>query len=264
MYDIHSRTRNFCKICKTVPQYPGYGYNISVPARKTPVSSVRPCHNTWNFRKFSKIFMPVPEISEFCRTFIPVPGTSVSSVRPVPQYPGYGYSFFCTRPELLWVMCNTSIPVPETSGSSVKHLHPYPESTNPTEHNHDVIHALMTYYASQDPRQQRRKGRYARNIAASCGYVCTYGQRSSEEWPIVEPWITCLVEFTKPQRVADNKIENTSSYFQKPCKSGKHQYYSIFSFYGKDDEDRTNGLTVHTAISHPVSSTPLLWGNTLI
>ena len=38
---------------------------------------------------------------EFCGTFIPVPRTYVSSVRPVPQYPGYGYNIFCTRPELL-------------------------------------------------------------------------------------------------------------------------------------------------------------------
>ena len=46
----------------------------------TSVSSVRPCHNT---RKFWK----------FCKTFIPVPGTSVSSV-------GHSYPY----PELLWVL----------------------------------------------------------------------------------------------------------------------------------------------------------------
>ena len=26
LYDIHTRTLNFCNICTTVPQYPGYGY----------------------------------------------------------------------------------------------------------------------------------------------------------------------------------------------------------------------------------------------
>ena len=70
----------------------------------------------------------------------------MSFVRSVPQYPGYGYIMFCTRPELLWVLyacaaipgtsgssCNTSTPVPETSGSSVRPPYPYPEFTNPTK-----------------------------------------------------------------------------------------------------------------------------------
>ena len=43
----------------------------------THVSSVRPCHNTRNFWRF-------------CKTFLPLPGTSVSSV-------GYSYQY----PELL-------------------------------------------------------------------------------------------------------------------------------------------------------------------
>ena len=30
----------------------------------------------------------------FYRTFIPIPGTSVSSVRQCHKYPGYGYSIF--------------------------------------------------------------------------------------------------------------------------------------------------------------------------
>ena len=38
---------------------------------------------------------------KFCTTFIPVPGTSGNYVRPWPQYPGYGYSMFCNRSELL-------------------------------------------------------------------------------------------------------------------------------------------------------------------
>ena len=30
MYDIHTRTRNFGKICTTLPHYPGYGYRIFI------------------------------------------------------------------------------------------------------------------------------------------------------------------------------------------------------------------------------------------
>ena len=30
MYDIHTRTRNFGKICTTPPHYPGYGYSIFI------------------------------------------------------------------------------------------------------------------------------------------------------------------------------------------------------------------------------------------
>ena len=33
MYDIHTRTRNVCKFCTPVPQYPGYGNNIRIPIR---------------------------------------------------------------------------------------------------------------------------------------------------------------------------------------------------------------------------------------
>ena len=30
MYDIHTRTRHFGKICTTLPHYPGYGYSIFI------------------------------------------------------------------------------------------------------------------------------------------------------------------------------------------------------------------------------------------
>ena len=30
MYDIHTRTRNFGKICTTLPHHPGYGYSIFI------------------------------------------------------------------------------------------------------------------------------------------------------------------------------------------------------------------------------------------
>ena len=40
-----------------------------------------------------------------CDTFIPVPGASVSSVRPLPQNPGYGYRlFFAPARNFLWVL----------------------------------------------------------------------------------------------------------------------------------------------------------------
>ena len=71
---------------------------------------------------------------ELCRTFIPVPRTSVSSVRPVPQYPVTGTACFVPARNFS-EFCITSIPVPETSGSSVRLPYPYPESTNPTERN---------------------------------------------------------------------------------------------------------------------------------
>ena len=69
--------RIFRKFCTPVPQYPGL------------LEVLEDFHTrTRNF-------------CEFCMTFITASRTCVSSVRPVPQYPGYGYSIFCTRPELL-------------------------------------------------------------------------------------------------------------------------------------------------------------------
>ena len=87
----------------------------------TSVSSVRPCHNTWNF-------------CNFCNTFIPVPGTSVSAVRPVHNTRGTGTACFVPARNFC-ELCSTSLPVSETSGSSVRLPHLYPESTNPTEHD---------------------------------------------------------------------------------------------------------------------------------
>ena len=128
MYDIHTRTRYFCKICTPVPQYPGYGYNIFISAR--------------NFRK---LCMPVPQypellevlydlhtrtrnFCEFCTIFIPAPGTSVGSVR-------YSYP----HPELLWVLhdihtrtrnfCDLCTPRATISGVRVQHFL-YPPGTS--------------------------------------------------------------------------------------------------------------------------------------
>ena len=39
-------------------------------------------------------YYPTKNMWEFCTTLIPVPGTSVSSVRPFHKYQGYGYSIF--------------------------------------------------------------------------------------------------------------------------------------------------------------------------
>ena len=96
---MYTPARNFRKFCTPVPQYP-------------EVLEVR-------------LSYPYPELFEvFCKTFIPEPGTSVSSVRPMPQYPWYGYSMFCARQKLLRVVyaCAT---IPGTSGSSGTLPYPY-------------------------------------------------------------------------------------------------------------------------------------------
>ena len=49
----------------------------------------------------------------------------MSSVHPVPQYPGYGYSTLCIRPEFLHVLYARAT-IPGTSGSSVRFSYPYP------------------------------------------------------------------------------------------------------------------------------------------
>ena len=47
MYDIHTRTRNFGKICTTLPQYPGYGYSIFIlPPPKFVRMRARACAYT--------------------------------------------------------------------------------------------------------------------------------------------------------------------------------------------------------------------------
>ena len=47
MNDIHTRTRNFGKICTTPPQYPGYGYSIFIlPPPKFVRMRARACAYT--------------------------------------------------------------------------------------------------------------------------------------------------------------------------------------------------------------------------
>ena len=143
LYDIHTRTRNFRKICTPVPQYPGYGCSIFLPG-----------HNV------CKLCTPVPEYPEllevledfyartrnfcwFCMTFIPVPGTSVSSVCPVPQYPGYGYGIFGTRPELLCVLY-ARVTIAGTSASSGILSYPCPRLRQVLQDSHTLTRNPQT------------------------------------------------------------------------------------------------------------------------
>ena len=72
--DIHTRTRNFCKLCTSRATIPGVRVKHFLYPLGTSVSSVRPCHNTRNF-------------CEFCNKSMPVPETSGSSVRLPYPYP---------------------------------------------------------------------------------------------------------------------------------------------------------------------------------
>ena len=115
LLDIHTHTRNFCKFCTPVAQYPGYGYvRVELP--------VYGCG--YNIHIHTRNFC------ELCMTCIPplVPGTSVSSVRlpyvPVPGAPVSEKAVFCrvrtepcpgyyTYPELLQVLYDKLYPYPE-------------------------------------------------------------------------------------------------------------------------------------------------------
>ena len=54
-------------------------------------------------------YYPTKNFCKFYRTFISVPGTSVSSVRPCHKYPGYGYSIFIPARNF----CEFCTPVPQ-------------------------------------------------------------------------------------------------------------------------------------------------------
>ena len=102
LLDIHTHTRNFCKFCTPVAQYPGYGYvRVELP--------VYGCG--YNIHIHTRNFC------ELCMTCIPplVPGTSVSSVRR--SYP---------YPELLQVLYARA-KIPGISVSSVTLPYPDPE-----------------------------------------------------------------------------------------------------------------------------------------
>ena len=66
-------TRNFCKFCTPVDQYPGYGY--------APVK-VPECG-------YGYIIVPTRNFCEFCTSFMPVPGTFVSYIRLPYPYPEF-------------------------------------------------------------------------------------------------------------------------------------------------------------------------------
>ena len=110
IYTGITRTRNFCRFCRTF-----------TPVLGTSVRSVRPSQNTRNFWKFYKAFIPVPEhqlvlldihtrtrnFSEFCTPRATIPGVRVQHlVYPAgtSQYPGYGYNTCYTRPALLRIL----------------------------------------------------------------------------------------------------------------------------------------------------------------
>ena len=89
-------TRNFWKcFCTPVLQLEHLWVLYARAKIGDSVSSVRPCHNTWNF-------------CEFCATFIPVPGTSISSVPPSHKIRGTGTPL---------------VHLPRTSASSIRPCH---------------------------------------------------------------------------------------------------------------------------------------------
>ena len=78
MYDIHTRTRNFCKLCTPVPQYPGYEYALL---------KITGCGCGYEYGY--NVGIPTRDFCEFRKTSIPVPGTSVSFERlPYPYLAG--------------------------------------------------------------------------------------------------------------------------------------------------------------------------------
>ena len=113
-------TRNLCEFCDTFIPLPG-----------TYVSSVRR----------SYLYLALMCVLYACATMpgvrgqplYTVLGTSVSSVR------------LCHNTWKICELCDTFIPVPETSVSSVRLPYPYPASTNPTEHNLGMFyHTVMS------------------------------------------------------------------------------------------------------------------------
>ena len=116
------RCMKICKVgfCRVLTNRNG------IILRRTSVSSVRHSYPTRNLCKF-------------CMTFIPVPGNSMSSVRPrhntrgtgaaFSYLPGTSVSFLrpCHNTRNLCEFCNTSVPGPGTSLSYVRTPCRYPE-----------------------------------------------------------------------------------------------------------------------------------------
>ena len=109
------------------------------PVPETSVSSVRQNTVTGNFVKFGTTSMPIPAV--LVQTFVPVPDTSVGSVRgsiPVPDASARSVRYqhrYRTLPsvrhdihtgtEHFGKFGTTSTPVPDTSVSSVRHQNRY-------------------------------------------------------------------------------------------------------------------------------------------
>ena len=101
MYDIHTRARNFCKFCTPV---------VTIPGVRVQHFYTRPELLEVLYARASSVRLsyPYPELlwvlygihtrtRNFCELCTPratIPG----------EYPGYGYSIFCTRPELMWFL----------------------------------------------------------------------------------------------------------------------------------------------------------------
>ena len=72
---------------------------------------------------------PTKNFCNFCRTRLPVPGTSGSSVRRGHKDPGYVYGMIILGRNVwkFWKFFKTLIPLPGTSVSSVTLPYPYPK-----------------------------------------------------------------------------------------------------------------------------------------
>ena len=68
LLDIHTRTRKLCEFCTPRATIPGVWVKHLLYPPGTSVSSVRPCHNTWNFWKFCKTPIPLSGIHNSSRT----------------------------------------------------------------------------------------------------------------------------------------------------------------------------------------------------
>ena len=122
-----TRTRNVSEFCTTF---------IPVPELSIFVLSVGYTQN--DTRGIYPGYYPTNDICNLCRTLIPVPGSSGSSVRRCTKTRGTGTAFLylpgtsvssvrpCHNTRNFWKFCKTFIPVPGTSVSSVRPVPQYP------------------------------------------------------------------------------------------------------------------------------------------
>ena len=151
-----TRSRSFCELCtafKHVSKQLRLFCTKSIPVSGTSVASIVPCHNTrgtgtsFVYQVGTYVCSVRPchntrDFWNFCKTFMPVPGTSVSSVRCSYLYTellwdlhatchntgGYGCSTICAGSDLLWVMYVRAT-IPWTSISSVTLMCTVPDTS---------------------------------------------------------------------------------------------------------------------------------------